>query len=70
MPTPPKAVLRHIEHLYHAFMYSPVSLLSSIYPLPAIHLVLVTSDARNMLIMPYHGNNRVSHVFSLMVLMR
>ena len=29
-------------------MYSPVSLLSSIYPLPAMHLLLVTSGFRNM----------------------
>ena len=34
------------EHLYHAFVYSPVSILSGIYPLPAMHLLLVTSDVR------------------------
>ena len=31
-----------IEHLYHAFMHSPVSLLSGFYPLPAMHSLLVT----------------------------
>ena len=31
------------EHLYHAFMYS---LLSSVYPVPAMHSLLVTSDVR------------------------
>ena len=36
------------EHLYHAFMYSPVSLLSCIYPLPAMHSLLVASDVRNI----------------------
>ena len=30
------------EPLYHSFMYSLVSLLSSIYPLPAMHSLLVT----------------------------
>ena len=33
---------KYIEHLYHAFVYSPVSLLSGIYPLPAMHSLLVT----------------------------
>ena len=31
------------EPLYHAFMYSPVSLFSGIYSLPAMHSLLVTS---------------------------
>ena len=31
------------EPLYHSFMYSLVSLLSGIYPLPAMHSLLVTS---------------------------
>ena len=30
------------EPLYHSFVYSLVSLLSSIYPLPAMHSLLVT----------------------------
>ena len=30
------------EPLYHSFMYSLVSLLSSIYPLPVMHSLLVT----------------------------
>ena len=30
------------EHLYNCFMYSLVSLLSGIYPLPAMHSLLVT----------------------------
>ena len=30
------------EPLYHSFMYSLVSLLSDIYPLPAMHSLLVT----------------------------
>ena len=30
------------EPLYNAFMYSPVSLLSVIYPLPAMPSLLVT----------------------------
>ena len=30
------------EPLYHPFMYSLVSLLSGIYPLPAMHSLLVT----------------------------
>ena len=30
------------EPLYHSFMYSLVSLLSGIYPLPAMHSLLVT----------------------------
>ena len=33
---------KDIEHLYHAFVYSPVSFLSGIYPLPAMHSLLVT----------------------------
>ena len=33
---------KDIEHLYHAFVYSPVSLLSGIYPLPAMHSLLAT----------------------------
>ena len=37
------------EHLYHAFMYSLVThFFSSIYPVPAMHSLLVTSDVRNM----------------------
>ena len=36
------------EPLYHSFMYSLVSLLSSIYPLPAMHSLLVTSDVGNI----------------------
>ena len=32
------------EALYHSFMYSLVSLLSSIFQLPAMHSLLVTSD--------------------------
>ena len=39
---------KDIELLYHAFMYSPVSLLSGIYPVPAMHSLLVTSDVRNI----------------------
>ena len=35
---------KDIEHLYHAYVYSPVSLLSGIYSLPAMHSLLVTSD--------------------------
>ena len=31
------------EHLYHAFVYSLVSFLSGIYPLLAMHSLLVTS---------------------------
>ena len=38
----------NIEHLYHAFMYSPVLLLSGIYPVPAMHSLLVISDVRNI----------------------
>ena len=30
------------EALYHSFMYSLVSLISGIYPLPAMHSLLVT----------------------------
>ena len=37
-----------IEHLYNAFMYSPVSLISGTYPVPAMHSLLVTSDVRNI----------------------
>ena len=33
------------EPLYHTFMYS---LLSAIYPLPAMHSLLVTSDVGNI----------------------
>ena len=36
------------EPLYNYFMYSLVSLLSGIYPLPAMHSLLVTSDVRNI----------------------
>ena len=37
------------EPLYHSFMCSLVSLFfSSIYPLPAMHSLLVTSDVRNI----------------------
>ena len=43
---------KDIEHLYHAFMYSPVSILCGIYPLPAMHSLLVTSDDRNVIIDP------------------
>ena len=43
---------KDIEHLYHALMYSPVSLLSGIYSLPAMHSLLATSDARNIIIVP------------------
>ena len=33
---------KYTETLYHPFMYSPVSLLFSIYPIPAMHSLLVT----------------------------
>ena len=33
---------KDIQHLYHAFVYSHASFLSSIYSLPAMHSVLVT----------------------------
>ena len=36
------------EPLYHSVMYSPVSLSSSIYSLPAMHSLLVTSDVINI----------------------
>ena len=36
------------EPLYHAFMYSPVSLLSVIYPLPAMLSLLVTLYVQNI----------------------
>ena len=32
---------KDFENLYHTFMYSPVALLSGIYPLPAMHSLLV-----------------------------
>ena len=38
------------EPLYHPFMYSLVSLLSNIYPLPAMHSLLVTSYVMEYLI--------------------
>ena len=34
------------ESLYHSLMYSPVSLLLGIYPLPAMHSLLVTLISR------------------------
>ena len=33
--------MNNIQRLYHSFMYSLVSLLASIYPLPAMHSLLV-----------------------------
>ena len=33
---------KDIEHFYHSFVYSSVSLLSGIYPLPAMYSLLVT----------------------------
>ena len=39
-------IVKILNLLYHSFMYSPVSLLSGIYPLPAMHSLLVTSDVR------------------------
>ena len=41
-------IVKILTLLYHSFMYSPVSLLSGIYPLPAIHSLLVTSDVRSI----------------------
>ena len=37
---------KDIEHLYHAFMYSLVSLLSGIYPLPAINIRVIKHGGR------------------------
>ena len=41
-------IVKILTLLYHSFMYSPVSLLSGIYPLPAMHSLLVTSDVRSI----------------------
>ena len=41
------------EPLYHAFLYSPVSLLSIIYPLPAMHSLLVTLYTLNKSVINY-----------------
>ena len=39
---------KDIEHLYHAFMYSPVLLLSGIYPVLEMYSLLFTSDIINL----------------------
>ena len=46
------------EPLYHAFMYSLVSLHSGIYPLPAIHSLLVTIY---IILSTAHVNPSVKH---------
>ena len=42
------------EPLYHSFMYSVVSLLSGIYPLPAMHSLLVTLYSNYLPRCTYH----------------
>ena len=50
------------EHLYHDFVYSPISLLPSIYPLPAVHSLLVTYSDLDTLIRPLKGLYNVNKI--------
>ena len=52
---PPRGTVyrKDTEPLYHNFMYSFVSLLSGIYPLPAMHSLLVTLYVMEYLISNY-----------------
>ena len=43
------------EILYHSFMHSLVSLLSAIYPLPAMHSLLVTISRFGYIDQPLHS---------------
>ena len=42
MSDPKVTIVKILILLYHSLMYSPVSLLSGIYSLPAVHSLLVT----------------------------
>ena len=42
------SIVKILNLLYHSFMYSPVSLLSGIYPFPTMNSLLVTSDVINI----------------------
>ena len=46
---------KDIEHLYHAFMCSPLSLLSGIYPIPAMH-----SSLRKLSYSKYYKLRRIA----------
>ena len=63
----PHLYRKDIEHLYNSFVYSPVSLLSSIYPLPAMHSLLVTQLLT--IYQSVHITNFTCVIFSLYIIL-